>query len=91
MSLREVERMVLKRTQVYLEPGQHRSLKREAEEKGISLAELLRQIVRDYLRKEHLQEDFFKIVGLGKSGRSDVAKEHDHYLAEAISRDEDLC
>jgi len=82
--------MTLKRTQVYLEPEQHRALKREAAERGISLAELLRRIVGGYLRQERSREDFFKIVGLGRSGRGDVAAEHDRYLAEAISRDEDL-
>jgi hypothetical protein len=82
--------MGLKRTQVYLEPEQHRSLKREASERGISLAELLREIVRDHLRRERPREEFLRIVGLGRSGRSDVAEEHDRYLAEAISRDEDL-
>jgi len=82
--------MAFKRTQVYLEPEQHRLLKREAQKKGISLAELLRRIVRDHLRKERSREEFFTIVGLGRSGRSDVAEEHDRYLAEAISRDEDL-
>jgi len=82
--------MALKRTQVYLEPEQHRSLKREAAEKEISLAELLRQIVGGYIRRERSREDFFKIVGLGRSGKSNVAEEHDRYLGEAITKDEDL-
>jgi len=82
--------MSLKRTQVYLEPEQHRLLKREAQEKGVSLAELLRQIVRDHLRRNRPREEFLKIVGLGRSGKSDVAVEHDRYIAEAISRDENL-
>jgi len=82
--------MGLKRTQVYLEPEQHRSLKREARERGISLAELLRQIVGHYLRRERPREEFLRIVGLGKSGRSDISEEHDRYLVESIARDEDL-
>ncbi len=81
--------MALKRTQIYLEPEQHRSLKREAMARGLSLAELLRQIVRDYLRRERPREEFLRIIGLGRSGRSDVAEEHDRYLAEALE-DEDL-
>lgn len=82
--------MGLKRTQVYLEPEQHRSLRSEAREKGISLAELLRQIVREHLQKELSSEDFLAIVALGKSGRGDVAEEHDRYLAEAIREDASL-
>jgi hypothetical protein len=82
--------MALKRTQVYLEPEQHRLLKKEAEAKGISLAELLRQLANQHLRKDPTREDFARIVGLGKSGCADAAEEHDRYIGEAISRDEDL-
>jgi hypothetical protein len=35
------------RTQVYLSPAQHRALKREAKAAGISMTELVRQIVAD--------------------------------------------
>lgn len=82
--------MSLKRTQVYLEPEQHRLLKREAEAKGISLAELVRQLARQHLRKDPTREDFARIGGLGKSGCADAAEKHDRYIGAAISRDEDL-
>lgn len=82
--------MSLKRTQVYFEPEQHRLLKREAETRGISLAELLRQLAREHLRKDPTREDFARIVGLGKSGCADAAQEHDRYIGNAISRDEDF-
>ncbi len=77
--------MSLKRTQVYFEPEQHQLLKREAEARGISLAELLRQLARDHLRKDPTCEDFARIIGLGKSGCVDVAEEHDRYIGNAIS------
>ncbi len=80
--------MPFKRTQVYLEPEQHRLLKKEAEAKGISLAELLRQLAREHLRREIAHKDFFTIVGLGESGKSDGSEEHDRYIAESVSRDE---
>lgn len=82
--------MNLKRTQIYLEPEQHRSLKREAASRGMSLSELLREVVSDYLREEHSRDDFYAIVGLGRSGRDDGAKRHDHYLEEAVAKDEDI-
>jgi len=77
--------MSLKRTQVYFEPEQHRLLKKEAALQGISLAEFLRRMVREYLREEPARKDFFKIVGMGKSGRSDISEKHDYYTAESIS------
>lgn len=83
--------MALKRTQIYLEPEQHRLLKREAEAKGISLAELLRQMAWDHLRSEPTHKDFLSIVALGRSGKIDVSEEHDRYITEGVSGDEGLC
>ncbi|MGC9075535.1 MAG: CopG family transcriptional regulator [Candidatus Bipolaricaulaceae bacterium] len=79
-----------KRTQIYLEPELHRRLKERAKEEGISLAELLRRIARDYLRKGTSPEDYLSIVGLGKSGRTDVSEKHDEYLAQKVSNENPL-
>ena len=77
--------MALTRTQIYLEPEQHRLLKKEAEAKGISLAELLRRMAWEHLRTEPTHKDFFSVVALGKSGKSTVSEEHDRYIAEGMS------
>lgn len=90
MAFEEGVTVALKRTQIYLEPEQHRSLKREARDQGISLAELLRRIVTEHLRKTRSREEFFAIVGLGRGEREDVAERHDHYLGEAVADDEAL-
>ena len=78
------------RTQIYLDPELYRLLKEKAREEGVSLAELLRRIVRDHFRRELTREDFLAIVGLGESGKAEISREHDRYLAEAISDAEDL-
>ncbi|MDD5265204.1 MAG: ribbon-helix-helix domain-containing protein [Candidatus Bipolaricaulis sp.] len=78
--------MTLKRTQVYLEVEQHRLLKREAEAKGVSLAELMRQLASDHLYKKPCRDDFTRIVGLGKSGARDVSEDHDRHIGEAVSK-----
>jgi len=77
--------MTLKRTQVYLEPEQHRLLKREAEAKGVSLAELVRQLATDHLYKKPHRDDFTRIVGLGRSGARDVSENHDRHIGQAVS------
>ncbi len=83
--------MALTRTQIYLEPEQHRLLKKEAAARGISLAELLRQAAWEHLRVEPTQKDFLGLVALGKSGKSNVSEEHDRHIAEGMSGAEDLC
>ncbi len=79
--------MSLKRTQIYLEPEQHRLLKEEAKAKGVSLAELLRQVARNYLHQEPRREDFGRIVGLGKGDVDNAAEEHDRYIEGAVTRE----
>lgn len=82
----------MQRTQIYLRPEQHRALLEEAAEKGISLAELVRQIVEEHLQRrtkapQPSKEVFFRIIGIGESGRADVSERHNDYLAEALSSD----
>ena len=81
--------MAKKRTQIYLDPEVHQRLKERAKEEGISLAELIRRMAKEYLRKEASPEDFLAIIGLGQSGKTDISEKHDDYLTQALS-DENL-
>lgn len=76
--------MAFVRTQVYLTPEQHTSLKEEARKHGVSLAEFLRQVVDEYLHQAKPKDEFMKIVALGQSGLHDVSEKHDKYMAEAL-------
>jgi hypothetical protein len=82
----------MQRTQIYLEPEQHRALIDEATKRGVSLAELMRQVVAAHLEqipgaRSATPEIYRRIIGLGGSGKSDVAERHDDYLAEAIDHE----
>lgn len=73
------------RTQVYLTSDQHFALKTEAERKGTTMAEIIREAVSHYVaarEKEHLllpDDPLWSLVGMGKGDR-DLALHHDHYL-----------
>jgi hypothetical protein len=80
------------RTMIYLNPEEHRKLKTEAGKRRVSMAELMRQLVRHYF--EHRGEGppasadaLLKIISLGSSGRSDVSVKHDNYLAKVLERE----
>jgi len=55
------------------------------------MTELIRQIVARYREQQdppaRRQEAYMKIVGLGASGKDDVAERHDVYLGEVPKRD----
>ena len=76
------------RTQVQLTPEQAEALKRAAAERGVSMAEVVREAVDRYLasgpaqpRKRHA----IQAVGGFRSGRHDVSAEHDRHLADAFA------
>ncbi len=76
------------RTQIQLTEEQSRTLKRMAEKEKVSVAELIRRSVDNYidsrlqLTPEERKEKLRSIVGIGRSGISDIGENHDKYLAE---------
>jgi hypothetical protein len=80
------------RTMVYLEPEQLQSLQKEARNQRISLAELMRRLVKSHLTKDKRipaapEEAYLKIIGLGSSGEKDISENHDQYLGKVIRRE----
>jgi hypothetical protein len=77
---------------VYLETEQLQALRAEARKKKISLAELLRRLVQEHFTAPSPPppvsvSTYLKLVGLGSSGRKDIAERHDAYLGEALRRE----
>ena len=80
------------KTMIYLDPEQLQALREHARAGRISLAELLRRLVRQYLetRQETAApptEAYLKIVALGSSGLADVSALHDQHLGKALRRE----
>lgn len=80
------------RTQIQLTEEQLERLRRLAAERGISLAELVRQSVDVFVRTQNLvdPEDqrrrALQAAGRFRSGRRDLAGQHDRYLTEAYRK-----
>lgn len=75
------------RTQIYLSPSQHRALKREAKAAGISMTELIRQIVAERIegrQRVHDKEAVMRFIGLGDGGMSSTSEDHDSAVDEAF-------
>lgn len=78
------------RTQIQLTEEQWRFLKSLSHERGISIAEIIRQSVdglsRDqklrYVSPEEKRLRIMALIGRHRSGLSDVSANHDDYLAE---------
>ncbi len=76
------------RTQIQLTDNQAQDLKRLAAARHLSMAELIRQGVDAILRSNTVMDPAEKrkralaLAGKFRSGKHDVSKEHDKYLAE---------
>ncbi|MEW6486763.1 MAG: CopG family transcriptional regulator [Thermodesulfobacteriota bacterium] len=79
--------MTGKPLQIYLRPDQDQALRALAARQDKSLAELIRHGVDLVLSEIPPGDDpALNVIGLGRSGRSDLATEHDRHLARAARR-----
>jgi predicted transcriptional regulator len=80
------------RTQIQLTDEQAKRLKRLAESRHLSIAELIRQAVDAMVKSgaaidiEERRTRALNITGKFSSGKHNVSKEHDKYLAEAFGK-----
>ncbi len=77
-------------SKIQLDTSQFDALVQESQRRQISIEELVRHLVMQYLAELALsqpqdQARFESIVGLGKSGMNNISKKHDQYLGEMIA------
>jgi hypothetical protein len=76
------------RTQIQLTEKQSENLRRLAEIDNVSLAEVIRRSVDNYIEarqdvsREERKRRLLSVVGIGDSGVSDLGVNHDKYLTE---------
>ena len=80
------------RTQIQLTEEQVKALKKFALSRHLSVAELIRQAVDTVIRTtivvdvEERRKRAIDIVGRFSSGKRDISRKHDTYLAEAFGK-----
>lgn len=90
MYIHRVNRLV--RKQVYITEEQEQLLKRAARRERRTEAEILRSALDEVLRPKKIRRNrtqrdpLWEIVGLGRTGEGDVARNVDHYLYGAAKR-----
>jgi hypothetical protein len=80
------------RTQIQLTEEQANALKKLSLSRHLSIAELIRQAVDNILKSstaidtEERKKRAINAAGRFSSGKRDIAREHDKYLADAFSK-----
>jgi hypothetical protein len=76
---------MMSRSQISLDPVLHRRARQRAAERGISLAEYVRRLVAADLEDRAGGVPVDAVFDLGEYSGSDVAREKDRYLGEAVA------
>jgi len=72
--------------QLYIEPKQEKALDALAHKKGVARSEIIRLSLDRYLSELPIEDDpAMNVIGLGKSGKTDLAEKHDKYYIKHIS------
>ena len=80
------------RTQIQLTEDQAKALKRIAQSRHLSIAELIRKAVETIIKSstvvdyEERHKRAMEIVGKFSSGKRDISKKHDLYLKDAYNK-----
>jgi hypothetical protein len=86
------EEAFMVRTQIQLTEDQAKALKRIAQSRHLSVAELIRKAVDTVIKSssvidiEERHKRAMEIVGKFGSGKRDISKKHDLYLTEAYKK-----
>ena len=75
---------MMSRTQITLESQAHRRARQRASELGVSLAEYVRRLVARDLAGPQPKADVTSVFDLGNSGGSNIARDKDSMIAEAL-------
>lgn len=76
---------MMARTQITLDHELQKLARRKASDLGVSFAEYVRRLVASDLRRRKPRVDPSAVFDLGDSGGSDVAREKDTLVGEAVS------
>lgn len=77
--------MAKKPYQIYLEEDQYSALQYLAKRRGVTMAELVREAIAQYLLSTPpLEDPAMEIIGLGRGNAGDLAERHDDYLVSGL-------
>jgi hypothetical protein len=76
--------IMMSRTQITLDHEMQRRVRRRASDLGVSLAEYFRRLVARDLARPEAASDVHLIFDLGDSGGSDIARDKDEMIGEAV-------
>lgn len=76
----------MKRTTIFADDALIREFRNLAHEENRSIAEVVREAMEQYLRQKRRKRRALSFIGVGSSGRTDVAERHEELLWRESTR-----
>ncbi len=76
----------MRRTTIFADENLLNEIKDLAKQENRSVAELIREAIEHYIRSKRKPAGELSIIGIGESGRSDIAETHEELLWQRPSR-----
>jgi len=70
----------MKRTTVFADEDLINEIKEISEEENRSMAEIIREAMVNYIKQKRQKRKGLSFIGIGKSGRKDIAERHEELL-----------
>ena len=70
----------MKRTTIFADANLINEIKEVAKEENRSVAEIIREAMLSYIKQKRLKGKSVSFIGIGDSGRKDIAERHEELL-----------
>ena len=70
----------MKRTTIFAEEELYKEIKDISNEENRSVAEIIREAMENYIKQKRLTKKRLSFIGIGNSGRKDIAENHEELL-----------
>lgn len=74
----------MKRTTIFAEEELFREIKDISNEENRSVAEIIREAMENYIKQKRLTKKKLSFIGIGNSGRKDIAEKHEELLWKSL-------
>lgn len=79
--------MKFRATQIYLSEEQHRAVQRRADALGVSMTEVIRELIDTHIVSPQPSFDFTELIGAVHSEEpTDITRDRDRMLMDALER-----
>lgn len=70
----------MKRTTIFADDNLINEIKEISKEENRSVADILREAMQDYIKQKRHKKKRISFIGIGSSGRRDIAERHEELL-----------